>query len=183
MIIKASQNIIVFFSTINATTGAAEDADSLPTGVLYENGSDSGEVITISNVDTGLYSASFSIPSDAAEEDVYDLVVEGTVNGVAGIGSIWRGSISAVINFPAGAEPLTYTVTDTVSSDPVSGVDVWISTDLPGTIIIWRGTTDAFGVARNVNDQLPMLDPGTYYVWKQIAGYVDDDNPDTVVVA
>jgi len=84
--------------------------------------------------------------------------------------------------FPAGAVDYTYTVTRSDTLAPVSGVDVWVSTDNPATNIIWRGTTDTFGVARDVNDNKPQLDPGTYYFWKQIAAFVDDQNPDTEVV-
>lgn len=77
----------------------------------------------------------------------------------------------------------TYTVTDSVTGLPVEGVEVWVSTDLAGNNIIWYGTTDAFGVARDQYDFLPRLDAGTYYFWKQRVGYVDDQNPDTEVVS
>jgi len=86
-----------------------------------------------------------------------------------------------VVAFPAGAISYTYTVTNSVTTLPVEGVDVWVSTDLAGTNIIWRGTTDAFGVARDVNNNLPALDAGTYYFWKQKSGFVTT-NPDPEVV-
>lgn len=86
-----------------------------------------------------------------------------------------------VVAFPAGAISYTYTVTNSVTTLPVEGVDIWVSTDLAGTNIIWRGTTDAFGVARDVNNNLPALDAGTYYFWKQKSGFVTT-NPDPEVV-
>lgn len=76
--------------------------------------------------------------------------------------------------------PRTYTVTNSVTALPIEGATVWITTDITGNNIIWSGVTDALGVARN-NGQLPVLVAGTYYFWKKIAGYVDDDNPDTEV--
>lgn len=83
----------------------------------------------------------------------------------------------------AGAIEYTYTVTNTDTGDPIPGVQVWFTTDLAGTNVIWSGTTDAFGVARDACNQLPWLDAGTYYAWKQKVGLVDDDNPDTEVVS
>lgn len=355
MIVKPNQSISVYFGTSDAASGAATDADSTPSGTLYENGADSGETVTVSNVSTGLYKASFSIPNDASAEDVFDLVIVATVDSVTGKDSVWRavcdtvyvsdlndlsaaevnaeadtaladydaptkaeldsglaglndlsaaevnaevdtalgdydgptkaeldsglaglndlsaaevnsevdtalsdydgptkaeldsglaglndptsgdiadavweetladhsgtagstaealdnaGGVSAAdiadavwdedvtehtdsdstgqalnsagggtTNFPAGAIEFTYTVTDD-DGDPVSGVDVWVSTDSDGDNVVWRGVTDAFGVARNVLDDKPMLDAGTYYFWKQSPGYTDDDNPD-----
>ena len=84
--------------------------------------------------------------------------------------------------FPAGAIEYTYTVTDSSTGLPVVGVDVWISTDNPAVNIIWRGVTDAFGVARDVTDAKPQLDPGTYFIWRHRVGYTDTD-PDTEVVS
>lgn len=82
--------------------------------------------------------------------------------------------------YPAGATLFTYTVT--ASGNPLAGASVWITTDIAGNNVIWVGVTDAAGVARDVNGNLPALDPNTYYFWKQLAGYWDDDNPDTEVV-
>jgi len=83
----------------------------------------------------------------------------------------------------AGCVEFTYTVTDSGTGNPIGGVQVWFTTDLAANHVVWGGSTDAFGVARDAFDNLPCLDPGTYYVWKQRLGYVDDDNPDTEVVA
>lgn len=77
----------------------------------------------------------------------------------------------------------TYTVTDSATGLPVEGVEIWVSTDIGGANIVWYGNTDAFGVARDIYDFLPRLDPGTYYFWKQRVGYVDDQNPDTEIVS
>jgi hypothetical protein len=84
--------------------------------------------------------------------------------------------------FPAGAIEFTYTVTDTVTLLPIEGVEVWISTDNPAVNIVWKGDTDAFGVAMDVNGNKPKLDAGTYYFWRQRAGYTFTD-PDTEIVS
>lgn len=81
-----------------------------------------------------------------------------------------------------GSIEFTYTVLDT-GSNPIDGVQVWISTDIAGADVVWSGVTDAFGIARDTaNLQKPFLDPGTYYFWSQKSGY-SFSNPDTEVVS
>lgn len=76
----------------------------------------------------------------------------------------------------------TYTVTNSVTLAAIEGVQVWISLSSDGSSPIWSGTTDAFGVARDLNGNLPRLDPGTYYFFRQKTGFTFDD-PDTEVVS
>lgn len=87
-------------------------------------------------------------------------------------------------NIPIGtAVEFTYTVvTPDPVNDPIEGVEVDISTDIAGNNVTWAGDTDTFGVARDDAGNLPRLDPGTYYLWRQRAGYTFT-NPDTEVVA
>lgn len=80
--------------------------------------------------------------------------------------------------FPSGAIQFTYTVTNSVTGLPIEGVEVWFSTDLGAANIVWKGDTDAFGVARDVLGNLPALDVGIYYVWRQRSGFTFSD-PDT----
>lgn len=87
---------------------------------------------------------------------------------------------SGLIAFPSGAITFTYTVTDSVSLLPVEGVDIWFATDNAFANIIWRGVTDVFGVARDVNNDLPKLDAGTYYIRLQKTGYTFADDTEVV---
>jgi hypothetical protein len=81
------------------------------------------------------------------------------------------------------AVEFTYTLLSTVvPNPPIAGARVTISTDLAGTNMIWGGDTDAFGVARDDAGQLPRLDPGTYYFWRSLAGWIFT-NPDTETVS
>lgn len=66
-------------------------------------------------------------------------------------------------------------------TDPVEGAEVWITTGAAGTVTIWNGVTDALGVPKDTNDENPFLDPGTYYIWVQRAGY-SFTNPTTLTV-
>lgn len=76
----------------------------------------------------------------------------------------------------------TYTLTDSVTTLPLDGAEVWFTVDAVGNKIVWYGVTDAFGVARDAGGDLPLLRPGTYYVWRSLAGYSFSD-PDTEVVS
>jgi len=88
-----------------------------------------------------------------------------------------------VVHRTAGCITFTYTVTDSATLLPIAGVDVRFSTDNGMANIVWAGVTDAFGVARDSGGNLPCLDAGTYFVWKQRAGYTPDVWPDTEVVS
>lgn len=137
--------------------------------------------------------------------------VAGAVNGLALVGSnlaptvqqvvdgVWdetlashldAGSTGAALNtsstatvFPSGAVEYTYTVTNADDTLPIDGVQVYFSTDLAGTNVVWSGITDAFGVARDVNLNKPFLNSGSYFVFRQLAGWIFSPNPDTEVVS
>jgi flagellar hook-associated protein FlgK len=73
----------------------------------------------------------------------------------------------------SGAIATTITIDD--GTNPLDGVDVWATTDSGGTNIVARGFTNTSG---NV---IFYLDAGTYYIFKQFAGY-SFTNPQTLVV-
>jgi hypothetical protein len=107
----------------------------------------------------------------------------GPVSIVITHASIAQQNLSYVVREPnIGGIEFTYTLTDSGTGDPIEGAEIWITTDLAGSAVVWLGTTDAFGVARDTNDYLPRLDAGTYYVWRQKAGYTFSD-PDTETVS
>lgn len=73
----------------------------------------------------------------------------------------------------AGSVSTPITINDGVN--PLDGVDVWATTDISGSNVVARGSTDALGLVTF------MLDPGTYYIWKTLARY-SFTNPSTLVV-
>lgn len=73
----------------------------------------------------------------------------------------------------AGSVATVFTIND--GSNPIDGVDVWVSSDSAGSNVIARGFTNALGLVTL------MLDPGTYYTWKTKAGYTFE-NPSTLTV-
>ena len=101
---------------------------------------------------------------------------------VTGAGAVQQNLEYVVKQRNPGALAFTYTLTNSVSLLPIEGAVVWITTDVAGVNVVWNGDTDAFGVARDDNGNLPYLDPGTYYFWRQHGDFTFV-NPDTEVVS
>lgn len=80
------------------------------------------------------------------------------------------------------AVPFQYTLTNSSNGLPLEGAHVAIATDSAGGRVVWSGYTDAFGVARDQLGGLPLLDPGTYFVFRQRSGFTFV-NPDVEVVS
>jgi hypothetical protein len=79
----AGSNYYSQFSLSNPTTGAAQNADSLPTATATRNGvADAGFVLTVVNSATGLYTVSGVIPSSYATGDWVSISASATVAGV-----------------------------------------------------------------------------------------------------
>jgi len=89
MSVKSGQAVTVLFATAHATTGAATNADALPVGTLYVNGTANAAVVTVANITVGVYKAALTLPALSAG-DVVSLRVAGTVATVAGEGIVWQ---------------------------------------------------------------------------------------------
>jgi len=98
-----------------------------------------------------------------------------------GVGTVQNNMEYVVETRTIYAVTFTYTVTNNDTGLPIEGVQVWMATDNVGSNIVWSGVTDAFGVARDMAGNIPRLDPGTYYVFRQKSGFTFID-PDTEVV-
>lgn len=73
------------FVTSNPSTGAAANADSLPAATANHNGSDDGSfVLSVTNLDTGRYKITGTVPSGYAKGDVVNVTVAATCSSVAG---------------------------------------------------------------------------------------------------
>jgi len=107
---------------------------------------------------------------------------------VTGAGCLQQNLLANVVGvdvsvIPAGAIEFTYTVTDSITGLPVDSAEVWVSSDLVGSNIVWRGMTDTFGVARDIYNEKPWLDAGTYYFWSHKDGFAPTAMPDTEIVS
>ena len=99
-------------------------------------------------------------------------------SGAAASGSAmdYLADISAASLAGSGAISFPVTINDE-DSNPIDGVEVWITTDSAGSNVI-AGTlsTDALGLVTF------MLDAGDYYVWRQASGY-NFTNPVAITVS
>lgn len=180
-----SDNLTFSITTHDPDTGVLTDADSNPTYRIYEDETATPILTgTMAKLDdantTGFYTELIAVTAANGFEvgKSYTIYVEATVDAdTGGISYAFTVRITSII-FPAGAVNFTYTITDSATGLPLDSVEVWVSTDINGTNVIWKGTTDAFGVARDVNENIPALDVGVHYFWRQRPGYTFSD-PDT----
>mgnify|MGYP003423890151 CR=1 FL=1 len=106
-IVKTGQTVTPTFAVSSPTTGAAANADSLPTGTLYVNGAADAASVTVTNITTGFYKAAVTLPALSAGDTV-DIRIAATVGGIAAGNTIW----SAIAD--------TKRLSDTLSSDVVA---------------------------------------------------------------
>lgn len=81
---KPSDSVTCEFCTSVFATGATSNADSLPTGILSRNGTDTAVTVTVTNLVTGRYKAVFTIPATYIAGDDLDLAISATVSSVSG---------------------------------------------------------------------------------------------------
>jgi hypothetical protein len=89
MSVRSAQSITTIFTTRVFSTGVGTNADSLPTGTLYVNGTADAASVTVTNISTGLYKAQVTLPT-LALNDVVSLVIAATVSSVADKAKIWE---------------------------------------------------------------------------------------------
>ena len=111
--------------------------------------------------------------------DIWSYVTRTLTSGGGGGGAtaqeVWEYATRRLTG-GAGGGATANVITINDGTNPLDGVDVWATTDSAGTNIVARANTDASG---NVTFY---LDAGTYYIWKQLAGY-SFTNPQTLVVS
>jgi len=82
-----------------------------------------------------------------------------------------------LIQGPA-ADKVIASITIDDGLNPLDGADVWLTTDEAGLQVVANGVTDAMGHP----DPPIYVDPGTYWLWSQLAGY-NFTGPTQIVVA
>src|SRR5581483_10682467 len=88
MTVQSAQAITVLFTTRVFSTGVGTNADSLPTGTLYVNGTANGATVTVTNISTGLYKAAVTLPTLAIGDEV-ELIIAATVSTISDTSVIW----------------------------------------------------------------------------------------------
>lgn len=173
--LQRSQSQKITFVMVDAAGGeVAGLGNGFTLSVSKNGGAFAASTGTKAEISNGWYSYTLTV----AETDTV-----GPLSILAnGAGCLQQNLEYVIQSRSASGIEFTYTVTNSVTLAPIHGVDVWISTDLAGNNVIWSGTTDALGVARDLSALLPMLDAGTYYFWRQKVGFTFI-NPDTEVVS
>lgn len=83
MTYQLGETAYVSFTT-NDSTGAAVNADSLPTASLVRNGAVDGDVtVAVANLSTGAYVASFAVPGGYSVGDDLEVLISATVDSIA----------------------------------------------------------------------------------------------------
>jgi hypothetical protein len=119
-----------------------------------------------------------------ADMFTYNYFAAAQYTGATVLDQNWVTGNVGLVTPPVGTAVLfTYTVTNSVTLLPIPGVKVEVSTDNAKAHVVWVGWTDAFGVAYDSFGHKPILDPGNYYFWKILSGFVDDQNPDLEAVS
>lgn len=86
-----------------------------------------------------------------------------------------QGDAAWLTGLGVGAITWVYSVTDAQTGYPLADCDVWATTDVDGNNVVASSKTD------NQGEVTFYLDAGTYYIWRQKAGY-NFVNPDTEIV-
>jgi hypothetical protein len=100
MSVRSAQSVTVLFTTRVFSTGVGTNADSLPTGVLYLNGTANGATVTVTNISAGLYKAAVTLPTLAVGDEV-EIIIAATVSTIADTAVVWGDTK----DFFAGAIP------------------------------------------------------------------------------
>lgn len=165
--ILSQQNRIVFVMVDATITEVAGIGDGNLTVEVSKNG---GAFVGGTGTDTEISDGWYSYLAAAVEADTIGPIAV----KVDGAGAIQQNLEYIVKQRTSGCINFTYTVTDGSSGLPLEGVQVWVTTDAAGTNIIWTGVTDTLGIARDDADDLPCLDAGSYFFFKQLSGFTDD---------
>jgi hypothetical protein len=190
----------LFIAGTNAPTTGTPTAESIADAIWDEllsghliPGTPGDKLNELVNADLSALATAANLTTTQSQLEIYISNETGPLASSAAV-----GLVSSVVNtLPSAAEidaqlsgthgagtwgnatgggAVLETVTVTVSGLPRDGVEVWVTTDEAGLNLVANGVTDALGQVDF------MLDPGTYYVWKQLAG-VNFTNPQTTVVS
>lgn len=93
--------------TVQDGTGAASNADFLPTAVLVRNGSDTAVVVTVTNKETGVYNISFTIPATYEAGDEVEVRVTAVVSSITAKDYVFSTTLDGPTIFTAVTGPIS----------------------------------------------------------------------------
>ncbi len=117
MSVRSGQSITVLFTTRVWATGVGTNADSLPTGTLYINGTSNAASVTVTNISTGLYKAAVTLPTLAIGDEV-EIAIAATVSSVSDKAVIWGDTKDTALD---GSGLVTFSNTSIATAGAVTG--------------------------------------------------------------
>lgn len=153
MSLLSGQTITKVFTTRNFSTGAAANADSLPTGTLYINGTANAATVTVTNITTGVYKAAVTLPA-LSPGDVVELAISATVSAVADNAVVYTDSCDASAIVHSGTAQAGGSQTITLASTASATNNIY-----GGSIVLLYGGTGAgqCRVCQNYNGNTKVL--------------------------
>lgn len=144
--VQTGQSYSVLFHTFSPVTGALQDADSTPAGTLYVGVTSNGASVTVTNISTGFYKATVTLPTLAVRDQVR-IRITATIDGTSFAGIFGDDSKDLVVDTSGN---ITSTVSDkagyslsqsfpsnfsALSIDSSGRVDVgkWLGNAVPAT--------------------------------------------------
>ena len=150
-------------STVNLVlTLDKDDTGKYPRAFVYDTAGALLSTINLSEVGEGIYRYTYTLPSTS--QDMYVVYKVYTDSGHTTLDTSMPShatdTIYGVSSLSSGASSYSYThtITNTVTSAPVEGANVYVYSDAGRTTIIASGVTDALGQCTTYHDAA-----GTYY--------------------
>ena len=126
MSVRSGQLVTVLFTTRVFSTGVGTNADSLPTGTLYLNGTSNAATVTVTNISTGLYKAAVTLPTLAIGDEV-EIAIAATVSTIADTAVIWGDTkdilldSSGEVTYNNAAPPTSAAIATAIWQDTTAG--------------------------------------------------------------
>lgn len=152
--------------TVSSSTGAATDADSLPTGTLYRNGAaDTDVTVTITHQTTGVYKLACTIPSGYNVGDGISVLIDASVSGINVKQFVAATRLVAFNPLDAGSLGLTGV---NVNVDQVLPAPAETDGSQPNTLgeALNASRAQGFGKWTMVGNQFTLFGPDGSTIWR-----------------
>lgn len=169
MTVQSAQSVTVLFTTRVFSTGVGTNADSLPTGTLYVNGTADAASVTVTNISTGLYKAAVTLPTLAAGDEV-QLSIAATVSTIADKAVIWGDTKDIICS--SGAITTVTTTTNLTTNNDKTGYGL----SSAAVQAIWDALTSALTTANSIGKLLVDNVNATISSRLATSGYTAPDN-------
>ena len=120
MTVQTGQTVVFLFTTRTFSTGVGINADATPTGILYINGTASGNAVTVTGISTGLYKGSVVMPTLALGDEV-EVIISATVGGISDKAVVWGDTNDLLVETTGYVKSSMYQILGTGLTETVAG--------------------------------------------------------------